>query len=153
MPEIAKPENAKTVKPIPEGYHSVTPYMIVSDAQRFIDFFDSVFGAKVIFQLTKPDGTIGHTELRLGDSVIMVSEAAPSFPPNNTMLHVYVEDVDTVYGRAIDAGATPISPVADQFYGDRSGGVTEPCGNMIWIATHVEDVSHEETLKRAAARG
>jgi len=146
-------ENANPVKPTPDGYHSVTPYLILSDAQRFIDFFDAVFAAKVRHQMTKPDGSIGHTELQVGDSVIMLSEAAPGFPANRSMLYIYVSDVDAAYGRAIDAGATPIMPVTDHFYGDRSGGVSEPCGNMIWIGTHIEDVSDEEIKRRAAQQG
>ena len=139
-----------SVKPIPDGYHTVTPYLMIADASKFIDFMSTVFNAKMTEQLMRPDGKMGHTELRIGDSVIMLSEASDERQATPVMLHLYVEDVDAVFERAVQAGGTVLSKPANQFYGDRSGGVKEPCGNTIWIATHIEDVGHDELKKRAA---
>ena len=138
------------VKPIPDGYPAVTPYLMVRDAARFIDFLSTVFGARVTEQLKRPDGKIGHTEVRLGDSLIMLSEASDDYPATPVMLHFYVEDVDAAFARAIKAGGTVVAEPTKQFYGDRSGGVKEPCGNTIWIATHIEDVAPDELQRRAA---
>ena len=139
--------------PKPDRYHSVTPYLIVADAQKLIDFLIAVFGDSVESQMVKPDGKIGHTEVKIGDSIIMLGEAMEGYPPLSSMLYIYVDDADATYAAAIEAGATAITPVADQFYGDRSGGFTEPCGNKIWISTHIEDVSDEEIERRARAQG
>jgi PhnB protein len=138
------------VKPIPDGYPAVIPYLMVRDAARFIEFLSTVFAARVTEQLKRPDGKIGHTEVRVGDSMIMLSEAADEHPATPVMLHFYVEDVDTVFDRAVRAGGTVVTKPEKQFYGDRSGGVKEPCGNTIWIATHVEDVAPDELQRRAA---
>ena len=124
---------------------------MVAGAAKFIDFMVAAFGAKKTEQLLKPDGSIGHTELRLGDSVIMLSEANAQMPATPVMLHLYVEDVDAAFDRAVKAGGVVVQKPAVQFYGDRSGGVKEPGGNTIWIATHVEDVPPAELQKRAAA--
>ena len=137
-------------KPIPDGYHAVTPYLMVAGAQKFIDFMSSVFGATVREQMKRPDGRIGHTELVLGDSMVMLSEADDEHAATPVMLHVYVEDVDAAFERALRAGGSVVAPVAHQFYGDRSGGVKEPAGNTVWIATHVEDVAPDELQRRAA---
>jgi PhnB protein len=139
------------VKPVPEGYHTVTPYLMVAGAAKFIDFMVAAFGAKKTEQMMRPDGTIGHTEIRVGDSVIMLSEATAQAPATPVMLHLYVEDVDAAFDRAVKAGGVVVQRPAVQFYGDRSGGVKEPGGNTIWIATHVEDVPPEELKKRSAA--
>ena len=138
------------VKAIPDGYPTVTPYLMVTDAAKFIAFMSTVFAAKTTEQLMRPDGKIGHTELRIGDSMIMLSEASDTHAATPVMLHFYVEDVDAVFDRAVRAGGTVVQKPTHQFYGDRSGGVKEPCGNTIWIATHVEDVGPEELKKRAA---
>ena len=139
------------VKPIPDGYPAVIPYLMVSDAERFVAFLSTVFGARVTEQLKRPDGKIGHTEVRLRDSMIMLSEAAPpEHPATPVMLHFYVEDVDATFKCAVQAGGTVVAEPANQFYGDRSGGVKEPSGNTIWIATHVEDVAPDELRRRAA---
>lgn len=141
---------AKHVKPIPDGYHTVTPYLMLEDAQKFVDFMAEAFDAKVEEQIARPDGKIGHTELRVGDSVIMLSEAMESHPPSSVMLHLYVEDADAAFERALAAGATEVSRPADQFYGDHAGCVKEPTGkNTLWIATHVEDMSAAERKRRA----
>ena len=138
------------VKPIPDGYPAVTPYLMVPDAARFIEFLSTVFGARVTEQLKRPDGKIGHTEVRVGDSLIMLSEASEQHPATPVMLHFYVADVDAAFERAVRAGGTVVAPPTKQFYGDRSGGVKEPSGNTIWIATHIEDVAPVELQRRAA---
>lgn len=140
------------VKPIPDGYRTVTPYLLIDGADRFIGFMATVFGARVTEQLMQPDGRIGHTELRVGDSLIMLSEVPEGKDATPIMLHVYVEDVDAAFARAVVAGGKVVAAPSDQFYGDRSGGVVEPSGNTIWIATHVEDVAPDELKRRAGAR-
>ncbi len=140
------------VKPIPDGYHTVTPYVMIAGADRFIAFMQAVFGATVSEQLMQPDGRIGHTELRVGDSLIMLSEVAAGQNATPIVLHLYVEDVDAAFARAVEAGGTVVSPPANQFYGDRSGGVIEPSGNTIWIATHIEDVPPDELRRRAGTQ-
>jgi uncharacterized glyoxalase superfamily protein PhnB len=137
-------------KPLPDGYRTVTPYLMVAGAQKFIDFMTTVFGATVREQLKRPDGRIGHTELVIGDSMVMLSEADSEHAATPVMLHVYVDDVDAAFEHAVRAGGSVVAPVSDQFYGDRSGGVKEPAGNTIWIATHVEDVAPDELQRRAA---
>jgi uncharacterized glyoxalase superfamily protein PhnB len=139
-----------SVKPIPDGYPAVIPYLMVTDAERFIAFLSTVFGARVTEQLKRPDGKLGHTEVRVRDSMIMLSEAAEGYPATPVMLHFYVEDVDATFKRAVQAGGTVVAEPSLQFYGDRSGGVKEPSGNTIWIATHVEDVPPDELHRRAA---
>jgi PhnB protein len=138
------------VKPIPDGYPAVIPYLMVADAEKFIDFMQTVFGAKLVEQIRRPDGGIGHSELRIGDSMIMLSQATEQNPATPVMLHFYVADVDKVFESALAAGAVQISAPTRQFYGDRSAGVREPGGNRVWIATHVEDVAPDELQKRAA---
>jgi uncharacterized glyoxalase superfamily protein PhnB len=141
----------KSVKPIPEGQPRVSPYLVSRDASRVIEFTKRVLGAKELYRLAGPDGKVMHAEVRIGDSVVMVSDGGPEHPPMPTMLSVYVEDVDATYAKAVAEGATPVRPVANQFYGDRSGGVKDHAGNLWWFATHVEDVSPEEITRRAAA--
>lgn len=138
------------VTPIPKGYHTVTPYLLIKDAAKFIDFMSSVFDAETTEQFMRPDGKIGHTELRIGDSVIMLSEAMESHPATPVMLYLYVPKVDEVFERAIRAGANVVANVQNQFYGDRAGSVKDPTGNTLWIATHVEDVPPNELKRRAA---
>ena len=139
------------IKPIPEGYHTVTPYLTVEGAAKLIDFLKQAFEAKEILCMTRPDGIIGHAEVRIGDSIVMLSEACGEWQPMPAMLHLYVEDVDAVYRCALDAGATSLREPMDQFYGDRSGGVRDLCGNHWWIATHKENLPPEELAKRAEA--
>jgi PhnB protein len=139
------------VKPIPEGYHSVSPYLVVNGAAKVIPFLEKVFGGKVKEKMAQPDGTVMHAEVIIGDSIVMLGEPRPGQTLMPGMLHVYVADVDAAYQRALDAGATTVMPLTNQFYGDRSGLVKDPCGNMWWIATHVEDVPPEEMEKRAIA--
>lgn len=139
-------------KPIPDGYHSVTPYLVVPGVAKLIDFLKQAFGAEVIHRMAKPDGTVMHAEVQIGDSRIMMGDASGaksgSMP---AVLYMYVPDCDAVYRRALQAGGTSISEPADQFYGDRHGGIMDPSGNQWWVATHKEDVSSEEMMKRAQA--
>ena len=140
-----------TTKPIPEGYHTVTPYLVVPSAAKLIDFMKLAFGADEIQRHAQPDGTILHAEVRIGDSVIMLGDASVKFKPMPTMIHLYVDDTDATYRRALQAGASSVREPADQFYGDRSAGVKDNFGNQWWIATHKEDVPPEEIAKRAEA--
>jgi uncharacterized glyoxalase superfamily protein PhnB len=141
-----------TVKPIPEGYRTVTPYLIVDKAPEVIEFLKRAFGAEVTFQMANPDGTIGHSELRIVDSMIMLSSARDKWKAMPTTIHLYVEDCDAVFAKAIEAGAESVQPIADQFYGDRSGGVKDVSGNYWWISTHKKDVSMEEMKRHTAAK-
>ena len=145
--------------PIPEGYPRVTPYLIVDGAARAIDFYSSVLGASERMRMPAPDGRIGHAELQLGDSIIMLADEHPemdvrgpaAFGGTPVSLHVYVEDVDAVFERAVEAGARASRPVEDRFYGDRSGQFEDPFGHRWDVSTHVEDVPPEEMSKRAEA--
>ena len=147
------------VKPIPDGYHSVTPYLIVADGAAAVAFYQQAFEAKVRMRLPRPDGRIAHAELRIGDSVIMLADEHPeigALAPSTiggtpVGLHVYLEDVDAVTAKAIAAGATLKRPVENQFYGDRLGSIIDPFGHLWHISTHIEDVSPEEIGRRAAA--
>jgi PhnB protein len=148
------------VKPIPDGYPQVTPYLHLDGAQEAIEFYEKVFGARERMRMGGPDGKIGHAELELGDGgLIMLADASPDMGARSpkdiggspVTLSLYVEDVDAVFGAAVEAGATPIREVEDQFYGDRSGGFEDPFGHRWSVATHVEDVPPEEMEKRAAA--
>jgi uncharacterized glyoxalase superfamily protein PhnB len=140
------------VKPIPEGFHTVTPYLIVDRAAEVIEFAKRAFGAQVTFQMINKDGSIGHSELRIGDSMIMLSSARDQWKAMPAMIHLYVDNSDAWYAKAIEAGAESVMPIADQFYGDRSGGVKDAAGNYWWIATHVKDISEEEMKRLHAAK-
>jgi len=147
------------VKPIPEGYHTITPYLAVDDAAEAIEYYKKVFGAKERARMDAPGGKIGHAELEIGDSLVMLSDALPQFstrPPTelggtSASVFMYVEDVDAVVKKAVDAGATVTTEVEDQFWGDRFGTVQDPFGHVWSIATHVEDVPPEEMAERAKA--
>ena len=138
------------VKPIPDGYHSVTPYLVVNGADKLIEFAQKAFGATVNHRISRPDGRVGHAELQIGDSRIMLGEAHKEWEPMPTGIYLYVKDADAVFKKAIEAGAESVMPVGDQFYGDRHGGVRDASGNLWWIATHIEDLSPEEINARAA---
>lgn len=145
------------VKPKPDGYHSITPYLIVNGAARLIDFAKAAFGAQETERLAAPEGRIGHAELRIGDSLVMLADAHGGQEKMPCTLYLYVDDADATYRRALTAGATSIEAPADKFYGDRGALVQDPCGNLWWIATHIEDVPPDElqwrvdTLTRDAA--
>ena len=145
---MSTPAKAVPVKPIPEGYHTVTPYLVVQGVGRLIDFMKAAFDAQEIFRMPMPDGSIGHAEMRIGNSMIMLGEARDQFKAMPTTLNLYLEDVDAAYARALAAGATAVSEPKNQFYGDRSGGVRDMCGNNWYVATHIEDVSEEEMKRR-----
>jgi PhnB protein len=137
------------VQPIPDGYGAVTPYLIVDGADRLLEFVRDAFAGEDRFRMENEDGTIGHAEVRIGDSVVMLAEANEMWPAMPGVIHLYVTDCDAVYQRALAAGGTSVQEVADQFYGDRSGGVRDPTGNIWWITTHVEDVEPEELARRS----
>jgi PhnB protein len=140
------------VKPIPEGYHSITPYLIAQGVSKLIEFLKEAFDAKEIFRMANPDGTVAHAEVRIGDSVVMMGEAGGEHKAMPCSIHLYVNDMDTTYVRALEAGATSLREPKNEFYGDRSSGVKDQWGNHWWIVTHVEDVSREEMDRRVAAQ-
>lgn len=138
-------------KPIPDGYHSVTPYLIVDGAARLIGFIEQAFGGSV-FERLDQDGRVRHAEMRVGDSVLMLSDCCEGWPAMPAAFYLYVEDCDATYRRALSAGASSTMEPADQFYGDRNGGVIDPFGNQWWIATRIENVAPDELQRRAAAQ-
>ena len=138
------------VKPIPEGLHTVTPYLVVSGVAKLIDFLKQAFDATEMHRSTRPDGTVMHAQVKIGDSPIMMGEVWGEFPAKAGSLYLYVPDTDAVYKRALAAGAVSIMEPMDMFYGDRNGGVRDFAGNEWWIATHIEDVPPAELERRAA---
>lgn len=146
------------VRPIPEGYHAVTSYLFIRGAAAAIDFYRRAFGAVELFRLQSPDGTIGHAEIKIGDSPVMLAEEMPgmnvrgpqSLGGTSVGLMIYLENVDEVFQRAVECGATVVRPLQNQFYGDRSGTVLDPFGHQWTVATHVEDVPPAEMERRAA---
>ncbi len=147
------------VKQIPEGYHSVTPYLIIQGATAAIEYYKQAFGAIELMRMPAPGGKIGHAEIKIGDSPIMLADEFPEMGHKSpktlggspVSIMIYVEDVDTVFARAITAGGTEQRPVKDQFYGDRSGTLEDPFGHVWHVATHKEDVPAEEMARRASA--
>ena len=150
---------AKKVKPIPEGYHSITPYLIVRGAAKALDFYTKAFGAHELMRFEMEGGLLGHAEMKIGDSIVMLADESPqmgykspqSYGGTPVSLCLYVEDVDARVNQAVGAGAKVMRPVQDQFYGDRSGTVVDPFGHVWTLATHKEDLTMEEMKKRAAA--
>jgi PhnB protein len=147
------------VKKIPDGYNTITPYLIVDGAARAIEFYKKAFGAEETVRMPGPDGRIGHAELRLGNSVIMLADQNPetgakgpkTYGGSPVTLFVYVENVDKVFAQAVAAGATVERPLANQFYGDRTGGIVDPFGHKWYLATHIEDVAPDEMERRMKA--
>lgn len=145
-------------KPIPDGYHAVTPYLVCADAERAIDFYEKVFGAEERMRIAAPDGKIGHAELVIGGSTIMLADEHPemgarapgAFGGSPVTLVLYVADVDATVARAVESGARVQRPVEDKFYGDRMGTIVDPEGHVWHVATHIEDVPQDELLRRAA---
>ena len=144
------------VNPVPEGFHTVTPYLTIRGAAAAIGFYEEAFGAREIFRWADPDGRIRHAEVVIGDSPIMLTDESPEFGMSGPQslggspvhMFLYVDDADAVFDRAISAGATELMPVEDSSDGDRRGGVTDPFGHVWYIGTHLEDISREELQKR-----
>ena len=136
------------VKPIPDGYQTVTPYLTVADAEAQIKFLKQAFGAEETFRHTDDKGKVWHAEVRLGTSMVMIGQARDQWTPRPAGFYLYVEDVDAVYKRAVAAGGKPMREPTNEAYGDRSGGVEDSQGNQWWVGTHVEDVSPEEIQRR-----
>ena len=151
---------AAAIKPIPEGYHSITPYLILSGASEAIAFYKKALGAEEVLRLDGPGGKIHHAEIKIGDSCVMLADEHPeigALSPKTiggspVSIHLYVEDVDAAVARAVAAGAKLIRPVADQFYGDRTGGIEDPFGYRWFVATHKEDRTMNEIRQRAAVQ-
>lgn len=147
----------KPVKAIPDGYHTFTPYLFIQGAAAAIEFYKKAFGATERVRVAAPDGKIGHAEIEIGDSVIMLSEendkmgarGPQTLGGSPVLLHLYVPDVDSQFAQAIAAGAKVVKPLANQFYGDRSGGLEDPFGYQWYLATHIEDVPPDEMQRRA----
>ena len=137
------------VNPIPEGFHTITPYLAVYKVSETIEFLKQAFDAKEIDRHTMPDGRVMNATIRIGDSMIMMGERPADQAPSPAMLYMYTEEADKLYQRAIDAGGKSIMEMTDQFYGDRSGAVEDPSGNQWWLAIHIEDMSDEELMERA----
>jgi PhnB protein len=148
-----------SVRPIPDGYHSVTPYLIVSNAARALDFYKQAFGATELMRMEQPGGKVGHAEIQIGDSRVMLADEFPemgakspeSLGGSPVGLMIYVPDVDARFKQALAAGSKELRPVQDQFYGDRSGTLVDPFGHQWTIGTHKEDLSDEEIKQRMAA--
>jgi PhnB protein len=147
---LAKEDNM-AVKPIPDGYHTITPYICASDARKLIAFLQEAFDAELGHQSVDDEGRIRHAEVRVGTSMLMLAQSVPEYPATPISIYMYVPDVDATFKRALAAGAIEIQPVASQFYGDRSGGMKDPVGNTWWMATHVEDVPPAELERRQKA--
>jgi PhnB protein len=147
------------IKPVPEGYSTATPYLIVRGAAEAIEFYKRAFGATEILRMADPQGRVGHAEIKIGDSVIMLADEHPamgyrgprSLGGSSVSILLYLEDVDAVFDRAVRGGSRALRPVTDQFYGDRSGTLEDPFGHVWTVATHVEDVAPEEMKRRAEA--
>jgi PhnB protein len=140
---------ASASKWLPDGYHTVTPHLINENASRLIEFLKLAFDAEEINRLSGPDGRVMHAELKIGDSMIMIGEASVEWKSMPASIAIYVENADTTYKQALEAGAISLREPANQFYGDRSGGVKDLAGNHWWIATHIEDIPPEELRLRA----
>lgn len=140
--------NAQKARPVPEGYHSVTPFVIVKAAARFMDFMAEAFDAKEIARVVGDDGAIGHAETRIGDSVVMTFDAKEGWPETPAFIRLYVEDCDATYEQALGAGATSVTRPTDMPWGDRVSHVRDPLGNLWWLMTRIEDVNPEEMERR-----
>ena len=153
---MVNPVNSNAVnsdaKPVPDGYHTLTPYLTVPDGEAMLRFLRDVFAAELRERFNSPDGSLKHAELVIGDSCIMVGQASQQFSPRPQTLYVYLPDVDAAFQRALDAGAKSLRPVANVGYGDRTGGFEDVAGNWWWVATRVEELSTEEIERRTATQ-
>ena len=140
-----------SINPIPEGFHTVTPYLLVSGVRKLRDVVQAACDAEVTECMERPDGTVMHAQARIGDSFIMMGDPHGRYEPQQSSLYLYVPDTDKVYAQALAAGAESVMEPADQFYGDRAGQFQDPFGHRWSVATHVEDVSADEMRRRAAA--
>jgi PhnB protein len=141
-----------TIRPIPAGYHSVTPWIISRDTAKLIDFMTQAFGAQEIARIYAEDGSIGHAEVKIGDSIVMPFDAKKDWPETPTFLRLYIDDGDAVFQRALQAGATSVTEMTNLPWGDRVGCVRDPLGNLWWIMTHQEDVDQEEMARRSGEK-
>lgn len=132
-----------SVKPIRDGFHTITPYLIVRNAPRLIEFLLTAFEGKLISRKNRPDGSVMHAEMRIGDSMLMLAEGTNDFPPMSIAIYLYVVNCDAVYQRALATGGISISECQDMPYGERHGGIKDPCGNIWWVATHIADMPPE----------
>jgi PhnB protein len=141
----------KNIKAIPDGFSTVTPYLVVDDSRKVIRFLQGAFGAEELHVMDGPDGKVVHAMVRVGTSLLMLSDASQFSQPTRANLFLYVTDVDAAFKRAVEAGAKEAAPVADMFWGDRWGMLADPFGNVWQIATHIEDLSPEQMAERAEA--
>lgn len=154
----ASTKRKKQVTAIPKGYHSITPYLIINDAARAIDFYKKAFGAKEIMRMEQPGGKIGHAELKIGDAKIMLADEHPEIDARSPQsyggtpvgIHLYIKNVDSIVNKAVSNGAKLVNPVENRFYGDRSGTLEDPYGHKWYVSTHIENVSAAQMKKRAA---
>jgi PhnB protein len=135
-------------KPIPDGFHAITPYLFADGAPRLIEFISAAFGGEVTYRAERPDGAIMHATMQIGDSMLMLADPTPEFGPMPTSIYLYVADCDAVYHRALSSGGVSVFPMITLPSGERYGGIKDPCGNIWWVATHVEDVPPEEQERR-----
>lgn len=140
---------SKSVRAVPEGFHTVTPYLVVENAQELLEFVKNAFDAKQTFRMDRDDGKISHATVSIGDSTIMISDTMEGMQAQTCMLYLYLPDVDTVFKKAVQAKATTVHEPTTEFYGDRAGAVKDQWGNVWWMATHVEDVEQKELERRA----
>ena len=140
-----------TVSPVPEGFHTITPFLLIEKLPQFLDFLAEAFDSEEVERATLPDGTVMHAEVRIGDSRIMMGTARDEWPAMPAFLHLYLPDAEAAYRKAVAAGATSVQEPKDEFYGDRTCGVKDPFGNLWWFATRQEEVSPDELDRRMAA--
>ena len=148
MKQTSPSPKKKSVLPIPEGYHTVTPFLVVRQADLLLEFIKNAFNGEVTSRMPDDKGRVMHATVKIGDSIVMVADAMEKFPAMQAMLYLYVDDVDATYQQALKAKGVSIRVPTDEFYGDRSAGVTDPWDNQWWIAAHVEDVDPKEMEKR-----
>ncbi len=146
--ELFESTQQKQVEPVPEGYHTVTPFLLVNNAEELIEFIKKAFGGTVDDMMKSDDGSIRHSTVKIGDSLVMISDGTKQYEPMPCMLHLYVEDVDSVYEKAVQAGGISLREPEDQFYGDRSAGIQDKWKNQWWLATHIEDLDDDEMKRK-----